>query len=62
MERHGGAKKKANQAGEMILSIRPSTERGAKRRKNLLSVKDDIHFSAMGIHVTIFGESRGRCE
>ncbi len=52
----------AGRAGRMLHTIRPSAEPGAKRRKNRLSVRDDIRFSAVGLHLPIFEEARGRCE
>ncbi len=55
-------KQLAGRAGRMIPTIHPSTEPGAKRRKNRLSVRDDISFSAVGLHLPIFEEARGRCE
>ncbi|EFX63526.1 hypothetical protein DAPPUDRAFT_335355 [Daphnia pulex] len=39
-----------------------SAEPGAKRRKDRLSVPDEIRFSQVGIHHPIFVENRGRCE
>ncbi|EFX69589.1 hypothetical protein DAPPUDRAFT_328982 [Daphnia pulex] len=43
---------------EILLSAEP----GAKRRKDRLSVPDEIRFSQVGIHHPIFVENRGRCE
>ncbi len=51
----------ADRAGRMIPTIRPA-ETGAKRRKNRLSVRGDIRFSAVGLHLSIFEGARGRCE
>ncbi|EFX67744.1 hypothetical protein DAPPUDRAFT_115201 [Daphnia pulex] len=55
-------KNKAGRAGRMMPTIHPSTEPGAKRRKSRLSVRDDIRFTGVGLHLPIFGEARGRCE
>jgi hypothetical protein len=38
-----------------------SAEPGAKRRKDRLSVPDEIRYSQVGIHHPIFVENRGRC-
>jgi hypothetical protein len=43
---------------EIPLSVEP----GAKRRKDRLSVPDEIRFSQVEIHHPIFVENRGRCE
>ncbi len=56
---------KKNQAvrdGRMMPTIHPSAEPGAKRMKSRLSVRDDIRFTSVGLHLPIFGEARGRCE
>jgi len=50
------------QAGQKGHSIRPLPTLGPKRRKNRLSVRDELRFSAVGLHLPIFGETRGRCE
>lgn len=55
-------KNQAGRAGRMMPTIRPSAEPGAKRRKRRLSVRDDIRFSGVGLHLPIFGQARGRCE
>ena len=55
-------KTKAGRAGRMMPTIHPSAEPGAKRRKSRLSVRDDIRFTGVGLHLPIFGEARGRCE
>ncbi len=46
----------------MIPTIRPSVQPGAKRSTNRLSVRDDIRFSVVGLHLPIFKGARGRCE
>ncbi len=55
-------KNQAGRAGPMMPTINPSAEPGAKRRKSRLSVRDDIRFTGVGLHLPIFGEVRGRCE
>ncbi|EFX67539.1 hypothetical protein DAPPUDRAFT_115360 [Daphnia pulex] len=55
-------KNQAGRAGRMMPTIHPSAEPGAKRRKIRLSVRDDIQFTGVGLHLPIFGEARGRCE
>jgi hypothetical protein len=55
-------KNQAGRAGRMMPTIHPSAEPGAKRRKSRLSVRDDIRFTGVGLHLPIFGEARGRCE
>ncbi len=54
-------KNQAGQAGQMMPTIHPSAEPGAKQRKRWLSVRDDIRFSGVGLHLPM-GEARGRCE
>ncbi len=41
----------AGRAGRMIPTIHPSAEPGAKRRKSRLSVRDDIRFTGVGLHL-----------
>ncbi|EFX69186.1 hypothetical protein DAPPUDRAFT_113839 [Daphnia pulex] len=55
-------KNQAGRAGRMMPTIHPSAEPEAKRRKSRLSVRDDIRFTGVGLHLPIFGEARGRCE
>jgi len=52
----------AGRAGRLAPVIQPSAEPGAKRRKMRLSVRDDVRFSGVGIHLPVFGNLRGRCE
>jgi hypothetical protein len=46
----------------LMKEIPLSAEPGAKRRKDRLSMPDEIRFSQVGIHHPIFVENRGRCE
>jgi hypothetical protein len=55
-------KNKVGRAGRMMPTNHPSNEPGAKQRKIRLSVRDDIRFPGVGLHLPIFGEARGRCE
>ncbi|EFX64836.1 hypothetical protein DAPPUDRAFT_117809 [Daphnia pulex] len=51
-------KNKAGRAGRMMPTIHPSAEPGAKRRKSRLSVRDDIRFTGVGLHLPIWGGER----
>ncbi len=55
-------KEEAGRACRIMPFFRPSTEPGTKHRKNRLSVRDDIRFSRVGLHLPSFKRKRGRCE
>lgn len=48
--------------GRLGHKINPGGQPAAKRRKDRLSVRDELRFAGVGIHLPIFLESRGRCE
>ncbi|EFX67523.1 hypothetical protein DAPPUDRAFT_115378 [Daphnia pulex] len=56
------ARKEDAPEARLMKEIPLSAEPGAKRRKDRLSVPDEIRFSQVGIHHPIFVENRGRCE
>ena len=48
-----------------LLTRQPITlggRRSNQRRKSRLSVQDEIRFAGVGVHMSIFGEKRARCE
>ncbi|EFX65035.1 hypothetical protein DAPPUDRAFT_333589 [Daphnia pulex] len=56
------ARKEDAPEARLMKEIPLSAEPGAKRRKDRLSMPDEIRFSQVGIHHPIFVENRGRCE
>ncbi|EFX65722.1 hypothetical protein DAPPUDRAFT_117036 [Daphnia pulex] len=56
------ARKEDAPEARLMKEIPLSAEPGAKRRKDRLSVPDEIRFSQVGIHHPIFVENRRRCE
>jgi hypothetical protein len=52
----------AGQKGRSMPILHPMPTPGPKRRKSRLSVRDELRFSAVGLHLPIFDEKRGRCE
>ncbi|EFX67520.1 hypothetical protein DAPPUDRAFT_261530 [Daphnia pulex] len=56
------ARKEDAPEARLMKEIPLSAEPGAKRRKDRLSVPDEIRFSQVGIHHPIFVENKGRCE
>ncbi|EFX83552.1 hypothetical protein DAPPUDRAFT_100125 [Daphnia pulex] len=56
------ARKEDAPEARLMKEIPLSAEPGAKRRKDRLSVPDEIRFSQVGIHHPIFFGNRGRCE
>ncbi|EFX64512.1 hypothetical protein DAPPUDRAFT_118108 [Daphnia pulex] len=56
------ARKEDAPEARLMKEIPLLAEPGAKRRKDRLSVPDEIRLSQVGIHHPIFVENRGRCE
>ncbi|EFX65913.1 hypothetical protein DAPPUDRAFT_264015 [Daphnia pulex] len=56
------ARKEDAPEARLMKEIPLSAEPGAKRRKDRLSVPDEIRFGQVGIHHPFFVENRGRCE